>query len=84
LSIRDLIKPRNFICIAAVSCRIYQICNGICQILPPKSVGPNDEYTVSGKTRQRGSGLSKQFRGYRCRNKQFINFKTQIRAYTNC
>jgi len=43
LSIHDLIKPRNFTCVAAVSCGICQIHHGICHILPWKTVGPADE-----------------------------------------
>src|SRR6218665_1932703 len=53
LLIRDLIKPRKFNCVTAVSrgfiCPtaenrgIYQIRSGICQILPRKTVGPTDQ-----------------------------------------
>src|SRR6218665_961373 len=39
-------EPRNFICLAAVSRGIYQIRRGICQILPRKTVGPNNEYLL--------------------------------------
>src|SRR6218665_1329070 len=45
LLIQDLIKPRKFNCVAAVSHGIYQIRRGICQILPRKTVGPNDYYS---------------------------------------
>src|SRR6218665_3545343 len=34
-------EPRNFICLAAVSCGIYQIRRGICQIFPRQTVGPS-------------------------------------------
>jgi len=40
LLIHDLIKPREFNCVAAVTRGIYQICGGICQIFPRKTVGP--------------------------------------------
>ena len=40
-------EPRNFICVAAVSRGIYEIRRGICQILPRKSVGPNDNINFS-------------------------------------
>src|SRR6218665_2159774 len=35
-------EPRNFICLAAVNRGIYQIRRGICQILPRKTLGPNN------------------------------------------
>jgi len=34
-------KPRNFICVAAVSRGIYQIRREFCKILPRETVGPS-------------------------------------------
>ena len=42
-------EPRNFICLAAVSRRIYQIHRGICQIFPWKTVGPTYQLNLIGK-----------------------------------
>jgi len=52
--IHDLIKPRKFNCVAAVSRGIYQIRRGIYQIFLRKTVGPSD-YTVSTNLRGKTS-----------------------------
>src|SRR6218665_509516 len=57
-------SPRNFICLAVVSRGIYQIRHGICQILPRKTVGPNNKFSGLQTSDAEARGRPKLCFGY--------------------